>query len=84
MESFGKEPIHREDPSPATPQPKLGISPAKTQRPQRKLDRFPNLAFLASWRAQYLNPRILISGRFTQAAQNLKYSNTKDMKVSDD
>jgi hypothetical protein len=31
-------------------QPKLGISPAKTQRPQKI--KLPDLAFLASWREQ--------------------------------
>src|SRR6266542_4982572 len=43
------------------PQPKIGISRAKAQRPQRK-KYFPNLAFLASWREN--NPkRLLLNGK---------------------
>src|SRR6266542_5801285 len=41
--------VNHKEPRAAKPQPKIGISRAKAQRPQRKRC-FPNLAFLASWR----------------------------------
>ncbi len=38
---------------------RIGISPSKTQRPQRKgnIIFYPNLAFFAPWREEYPNPR---------------------------
>src|SRR5438093_6866071 len=69
--------------SAAKPQPKIGISRAKAQRPQRKKC-FPNLAFLASWREN--NPkRLLLEGqkppvKFAQAAKTLNYSSTSGTK----
>ncbi len=42
--------VHHEAPSAAAPQPKFGISRAKTQRREGKT--IPNLAFLAPWREQ--------------------------------
>src|SRR5438093_4389471 len=69
--------------SAAKPQPKIGISRAKAQRPQRKKC-FPNLAFLASWREN--NPkRLLLKGqkpavKFAQAAKTLNYSIQRSQK----
>src|ERR1700746_2767358 len=39
--------------------------------------RFPNLAFLASWREEYPNPRVSRCETFARLAQILKYSSTK-------
>src|ERR1700738_4650419 len=39
--------------------------------------RFPNLAFLASWREEYPNPRVSRCEKFARLAQILKYSSTK-------
>src|ERR1700746_24596 len=36
--------------------------------------RFPNLAFLASWREEYPNPRVSRCEKFARLAQILKYS----------
>src|SRR6266508_1681335 len=53
--------FHHKEPSAAKPQPKIGISRAKAQRPQRKKC-FPNLAFLASWR-ENKPKRLLLKGK---------------------
>ena len=64
--------FYHEEPSAAQPQPKLGLSLAKTQRPQRseKMVRIvcrtiylspPNLACFAPWREKYPCPRVFDS-----------------------
>src|SRR5262245_21266466 len=45
-----KQIINHREPSAAKPQPNFGLSPAKTQRPQREKNIYPNLAFLAPLR----------------------------------
>ena len=76
-------------PSAATPQPKLGLSRAKTQRPQRsenngeKFSKIihlfpPNLACFAPWRESIPRVRVFqITGKFARAAQTFKHSSTR-------
>src|SRR5262249_35823504 len=64
-----KQIINHREPSAAKPQTNFGLSPAKTQRPQREKNIYPNLAFLAplrlgsghAWREEYPNPRCFVS-----------------------
>ena len=74
--------INRKEPSAAKAATKrIGISPAKTQRAQRKRnDIYPNLAFFAPWREEYPNPRFSCIGKFAQAAKIFKHSSAKDRK----
>jgi hypothetical protein len=74
--------INRKEPSAAKAATKrIGISPAKTQRAQRKRnDIYPNLAFFAPWREEYPNPRFSCIGKFAQAAKIFKHSSAKDTK----
>ena len=75
------------NPSAAQPQPKLGLSPAKTQRSQRsenngeKFSKIiylfpPNLACFAPWRESIPRVRVFqITGKFARAAQTVSHSN---------
>ena len=63
-----------EAPSRAEPQPKLGISRAKAQRPQRKRNNiYPNLAFFAPWREEYLESEVFHLSENLQSSQSSEY-----------
>src|SRR5262245_44239590 len=62
----------REGPSAAKPQPNFGLSPAKTQRPQRERNIYPNLVFLAPWREEYPNPRCFVSWKIRPSRANFQ------------
>jgi hypothetical protein len=78
-----------EDPSAAKPQPKLGVSPAKTQRPQRSENNGKNVlqnnsslpselgVLCALAGVNPLSSNIPDTGKFARAAQTLRYSSTK-------
>jgi hypothetical protein len=69
---------HHEGPSVVEPQPKLGISRAKAQRPQNNGEKFskiihlfpPNLARFAPWQESIPRLRVFqITEKFARAAQ---------------
>jgi hypothetical protein len=76
-----------EEPSAAEPQPNLGVSPAKTRRPQssefgnevirRATFFFLKLGDFAPWRENSRIRALSVSGSFAQATQIFNYSSTK-------
>jgi hypothetical protein len=71
-------------PSAAKPQPKAGISCAKTQRRKDK-KKDSGLGVLATWREQILVfmrfHELAPFGEFAQTAQTFKYSNTEFAEI---